>query len=100
MTDFLKKLSEASPILVLSFAVMTGIIGVYASKAVADHNDDKNAHPELHEVIVNNSNNIKVMESLFELTQQQNKKAHSDQEKKIDRVIVLLDRVEAKIDKL
>ena len=96
----IKKINTYAPVIGLLFAFSAGVVSVYAAEAVDNHNDNDRAHPEIVSRIDKDASELILLAQRLHLTQDQNVLAHNTLEKKQDRIILILDRLEGKIDNL
>jgi len=68
--------------------------------AVASHNGDEDAHPDLQKLIVSNAASIDLLSQKADLIQKANAEKFAQVGKKQDRMILLLDNLTLKVDEL
>ena len=97
--EMLKKLTEYVPLIAITSAFLAAVIGVYASYAVAEHNENEKSHPTLVQSALTNRAEIKLVSIKLDLAQQNNKEAHdrSDkmQERILDAIVTLQSQISA-----
>ena len=104
MMNQLRKITEVLPALALFGTIVGFVVGFYASQAVADHDAGDKSHAVmmafLTSKIQENTSKATLQLAKYELTKEQDIKTHAAIEKKFDRVLTVLDRMESKIDDL
>jgi hypothetical protein len=92
----LKRMSDIVPALLLTSAIVAGTVGYFANAAIIDHDKQDKAHPQLESRIVEQSSRLDLLSQEFRITQKQNVDTHQNTQKKLDRIITVLDLLAVK----
>lgn len=95
----MKKVSEYIPLVTILSAAGAGIIAFFATQAVAEHNEKTEVHTIITQQIRDNAKDIDAQQKVWVVMQVNNDLAHATMAKAQDRMIVLLDRMELKLDR-
>ena len=95
----MKELTKHAPAIGIIAGGTALAISFYAGQATAQHNDKPEAHPVITQQIRDNAKDIDAQKQIWVVMQANNDSAHINFAKAQDRMILVLDRMEAKLDR-
>lgn len=94
----MKRIAEIAPAITVIAMFATAVIGFYAGRAVADHDESEKAHPNISMAIQANTAQIGLLKREAELRQVRTDENFDRSDKAQERILDALIRIEQKVD--